>query len=62
MSRDEIIAQIARKHLGIETLERRGRDHLDFSEHDVCAIKKALEEAFKAGKEDLLPVHLLSEI
>ncbi len=52
MSRvDEIIEQIAKKHLRLETLETRGRDHLDFSEHSVVEIKKALEEAYKSGRE-----------
>ena len=62
MSRvDEIVEQIAKKHLRLGTLESRGRDHLDFSEQSVVAIKEALLEAFKAGKEDVLPVHLLTE-
>ncbi len=56
MSRvDEIIDQIAKKHLRLKTLETRGCDHLDFSEHSVFEIKKALEEAYKSGKEDVLP-------
>ena len=49
MSMDEIIENIAKKHLQIETLENRGNDNLDFSEHSVCSLKKALEEAFKEG-------------
>ena len=62
MSRvDEIVQRIAQKHLSLWTLEARGRDHLDFSEQSVVAIKEALVEAFKAGKEDVLPVHLLTE-
>ena len=50
MSRDEILEQIAKKHLGLQTLETRGRDHLDFSEHSVFSLKKALEEAYNSGK------------
>ena len=61
---DNIIGQIAKKHLGlsrfilhqptkVETLETRGLS--------VGAIKEALLEAYKAGKEDVLPVHLLTE-
>ena len=62
MSRvDEIIEQIAKKHLRLGTLESRGRDHLDFSEQSVASIKEALVEAYKAGKEDVLPVHVLTE-
>ena len=58
---DNIIGQIAKKHLGLETLETRGLNYYDFSEHGVGAIKEALLEAYKAGKEDVLPVHLLTE-
>ena len=62
MSRvDEIIEQIAKKHLRLETLESRGRDHLDFSEQSSASIKEALVEAYKAGKEDVLPVHVLTQ-
>lgn len=46
---DEIILEIAKKHLGLETLESRGSDRLDFKESSVWSIKKALEEAFDAG-------------
>ena len=58
---DNIIGQIAQKHLRLGTLESRGRDHLDFSEQSVASIKEALVEAYKAGKEDVLPVHVLTE-
>jgi hypothetical protein len=44
-----MVAAIAKKHLGLETLESRGRDCLDFHEHGVRTIKAALEAAFLAG-------------
>lgn len=45
----ELLNQIAQKHLGVQTLETRNSDSLDF--HDVAAwsIKAALEAAFLAG-------------
>ena len=42
---------IAQKHLGIETLETRRSDSLDFHDTAVWCIKDALEAAFKAGVE-----------
>ena len=46
---DDILLEIAKKHLGLETLEARGSDSLDFKENAVWSIKKSLEEAFYAG-------------
>lgn len=46
---DSIIEGIAREHLGIETLETRRSDHLDFHDLAVWRIKGALEAAFEAG-------------
>lgn len=48
---DNIFTLIARKHLGIETLETRHSDSLDFHESAVWEIRDALEAAFKAGVE-----------
>jgi hypothetical protein len=50
MTKQEIIEQIAEKHLFIETLEARGRDMLDFYDCNVLSIKAALEAAYEAGK------------
>jgi hypothetical protein len=47
--RDNIILEIATRLLGIETLETRRRDSLDFHEVSVWSLKKALEAAYKAG-------------
>lgn len=45
----KIIEQIAKDHLGMETIEARNSDGLDFKELSVWQITKALEEAFDAG-------------
>ena len=42
---------IALKHFGIETLETRHRDCLDFHEVSVYSIHLALQAAFEAGLE-----------
>lgn len=47
--RDTVIETIARVHLGIETLDSRGRDALDFHDVSVWQIKAALEAAYLAG-------------
>ena len=47
--RDSIIREIATRILGLETLEARKRDSLDFHELSVWSIKEALEAAFEAG-------------
>ena len=48
---DTILTLIAKKHLGIETLETRRSDSLDFHDTAVWCLKEALEAAFKAGVE-----------
>ena len=51
---EDIILEIAKKHLFLETLEKRGRDSLDFSDQYVENIKSALIEAFEEGKNGAL--------
>jgi len=51
MTEARIIAEIAEKHLGVETLETRGLDSLDFYDLGVVSIKDALIAAFEAGRE-----------
>ena len=46
---DKTIATIARNKLGIETLEARNSDTLDFYELAAWQIKEALEAAYRAG-------------
>jgi hypothetical protein len=46
----EEIERIAKQTLGIETLETRNSDDLDFHEISVWQLKEALEKAYKAGQ------------
>ncbi|MBO9465481.1 hypothetical protein J7443_09600 [Tropicibacter sp. R15_0] len=46
---EQLIAEIAEKHLRLETLEEQRSDRLDFKEHAVWNIKAALEAAYAAG-------------
>lgn len=48
---DTILTLIAQKHLGIDTLQTRNSDRLDFHDTAVWCIRDALEAAFKAGVE-----------
>ena len=48
---DTILTLIAQKHLGLDTLETRHADSLDFHDTAVWCIRDALEAAFKAGIE-----------
>ena len=50
--KNEMIAEIARRVLEIETLEERKSDSLDFHEVSVWGLKRALEQAFEAGQRD----------
>ncbi len=49
--RDAIIATIAQVHLGLETLESRRMDSLDFKEQACWEIRDALRAAFEAGRQ-----------
>ncbi len=49
-TRAEILAEIARVHLDIDTLERRNRDRLDFHDLPVWTIQEALDAAYEAGR------------
>ena len=46
---DTLLTLIAHKHLGIDTLQTRHSDSLDFHDTAVWWIRDALEAAFKAG-------------
>lgn len=48
----EKIAWLAKFYLGIETLDMRNSDRLDFHEVAVWNVKTALEAAYKAGQEN----------
>ncbi len=47
---DAEIARIASQILGLETLDTRNSDGLDFSDQAVWTIKSAFEAAYNAGK------------
>lgn len=47
---DQILEEIAVKHLFVETLETRKSDRLDFYDVAVWSMKNALQAAFEAGK------------
>lgn len=47
----EILSEIARRVLGIKTLETRNSDQLDFYDISVWYLKDALKEAFEAGRQ-----------
>ena len=48
---EQLLTQIAREHLSIETLETRRSDSLDFHDVAVWCVRDALEAAFNAGVE-----------
>ena len=46
---DQLLTQIASQHLGIDTLETRNSDSLDFHEVAVWTLREALQAAYLAG-------------
>ena len=48
---EQLLTQIAQSKLGIETLETRKSDSLDFHDVAVWCLREALEAAFNAGVE-----------
>lgn len=46
----QAVESIALHVLGLQTLETRWADSLDFKEQAVWSIKEALEQAFDAGR------------
>jgi len=51
MNIENIIIKIAQDNFGLETLETRNSDSLDFNDTAVWCIKDALTAAFQAGIE-----------
>lgn len=49
-TKDQVLEDIANRHLLVETLETRNNDSQDFYEVAVWCVKAALEEAFEAGR------------
>jgi hypothetical protein len=54
--RDKTLAEIAARHLHLETLETRNSDSLDFHDMGVWSIRQALEAAYEAGRQSREPV------
>ena len=48
---NEILSEIAQKHLGIPTLETRKSDRLDFHDVAVWSVRDALAAAFESGAQ-----------
>jgi hypothetical protein len=48
---ENLLQQIAKEHLLIETLETRRSDRLDFHDVAVWGVKSALLAAFEAGRQ-----------
>lgn len=48
---DELLAEIAKKYMSLETLETRNSDSLDFHDVAVWSLKDALQEAYEAGHQ-----------
>ena len=46
---DQLLTEIAKKHLSLETLETRNSDNLDFHDVAIWSLKEALQEAYEAG-------------
>ena len=51
---EQLLDQIAKQHLFIETLETQHSDRLDFHDVSVWAVKAALQAAFEAGQQSNL--------
>jgi hypothetical protein len=62
---DDLIDEIARKHLSIETLRTRNSDSLDFHDVGVMGVTAALRAAYEAGLHSATapqPLILLQDI
>lgn len=54
-TRDNQLNTIAREALGLETIETRNRDSLDFHDLAVWCVKDALQRAYEAGRQSARP-------
>jgi len=57
MNRDQIISQIAAKHMRIKTLETQKSDSLDFHQVAVWSVREALMAAYDAGRASAMPMN-----
>ena len=48
---EQLLTQIAKEKIGIDTLATRNSDGLDFHDVAVWSLRNALEAAFKAGQQ-----------
>lgn len=55
MTKNDVINQIAREILHLETLQTRKMDSLDFKEQAVWSIAEALAAAYDAGRASVQP-------
>jgi len=52
------LLEIAKKHFGVNTLEYRGSDSLDFHDISVGAMSAALKEAYELGAKDMRTMYI----
>ena len=57
MTRDQVLLGIAKKYLGLTTLDQRRSNRLDFHDLTVWQIREALEAAFAAGAASVAGPH-----
>jgi hypothetical protein len=61
---EQLLEQIAKQHLFIDTLETQSSDRLDFHDVSVWGVKAALEAAYEAGlkaaQTKTVPIHTQS--
>jgi hypothetical protein len=55
---DALLADVAKNELGIETMEPRNMDSLDFRDVSVVGLKKALRAAYDAGRSAVIEERL----
>mgnify|MGYP003502186415 CR=1 FL=1 len=48
---EALLAELALRHFGVETLATRNSDSLDFHEVDVWSLRRALRSAYRAGRD-----------
>jgi hypothetical protein len=51
--RNQVLEAIAKKHLGIDTLQMQNSDSADFHDLAVWSIEAALKAAYEAGQQSL---------
>jgi hypothetical protein len=55
MDREQTVRELATKHFGVETLEERKSDRLDFHSVPVWSMRAALGAAYDAGRAAASP-------